>query len=79
MKGQLSAEMLILMVVILAIAGLASVQLMGSAKETSANIGNQTDVLNARAADAIKSEEGGFCIEDYDCMYGLDCRKNRCQ
>ncbi|MBU0527396.1 hypothetical protein KKE92_02860 [Candidatus Micrarchaeota archaeon] len=79
MKGQLSAEMLILMVVILAIVALASVQLIGSAKETSENIGSQSKKLNNMINDEIKSPEGGFCFEDEDCQDGLGCTEKRCQ
>ncbi|MBN1170525.1 hypothetical protein JXA56_05880 [Candidatus Micrarchaeota archaeon] len=77
MKGQLSAEMLIMLVVILAIVAIAATQLIGSAKETSENIGQQTQKLNAMTNDAIKSEEGDFCIVDEDCVGGR-CKENRC-
>lgn len=78
MKGQLSAEMLILMVVILAIVAVAAGQLIGSAKETSGNIGKQTDRLNTMINDEMKSPEGAFCFEDEECQGG-SCRSNRCQ
>ena len=78
MKGQLSAEMLILVVVIFAIVAVAAVQLVGTAKETSGNIQNQTEKLNTMAAEAIKSQEGGACITSDDCEGGLTCEDNRC-
>ena len=79
MRGQLSAEMLIMLVVILAIVAIAATQLIGSAKETSENIGSQTEKLNEMTKDSIKSEEGDFCIIDDDCRGGLNCENNRCQ
>ena len=78
MKGQLSAEMLIIIVVILAIVGIASVQLIGSARETSQNINLQTERLNELTKESIKSPEGGFCIDDEDCESSLRCEGYRC-
>ena len=79
MKGQLSAEMLVLIVVVLAIVAIASMQLVGTAKETSTNIGKQTEKLNEISQQAIKSEDGGFCFSEEDCKDGLTCTENRCQ
>lgn len=78
MKGQLSAEMLILMVVILAVVAVAATQLLSSAKETGASIGEQTRKLNDIATQEMKSQEGGFCFEDEDCQDSLRCERNRC-
>jgi uncharacterized protein (UPF0333 family) len=79
MKGQLSAEMLILIVVVLAVVAIAANQLMGSAKETSKNIQNQTDRLNIMTAESVKSAEGEYCIYDDDCREGLSCQNYRCR
>ncbi len=76
MKGQLSAEMLIIVVVILAIVGIAASQLMGTAKETGATIDNQTDRINRLAAESLKSDSGEACINDDDCLQGLSCDEN---
>ena len=74
MKGQLSAEMLIMMVVVLAVVAIAATQLMGSAKETGQGIRNQTERINLIASESIKSDEGGFCrIGEDDCREGLTC------
>lgn len=73
MKGQLSAEMLILIAVILAIVAIAAIQLMGTAKETSGNIENQTQRLNQMTSEAVKSPAGGYCFSDDDCQSGLRC------
>lgn len=78
MKGQLSAEMLILIVVVLAIVGIAAVQMMSTAKETGQNLQNQTERLNAMTAESIKSREGEACVTDDDCMEGLTCESYRC-
>jgi hypothetical protein len=77
-KGQLSAEMLVLMVVILGVVMLAASQIIGSARETSEGIGNHTKKLNAIAEEGMKSSEGAFCFEDEDCRQGLSCMENRC-
>ncbi len=73
MKGQLSAEMLIMIVVILAIVGIAASQLLGTAKETGASIDNQTERINRLAAESMKSDAGEACVDDSDCLSGLSC------
>jgi len=71
--------MLILIVVVLAVVAIAANQLMGSAKETSKNIQNQTDRLNIMTAESVKSAEGEYCIYDDDCREGLSCQNYRCR
>lgn len=78
MKGQLSAEMLVMIVVVMAILSIAASQMMGSAKSTSEAISNQTRYIGMMASESIKSAEGGFCIEPADCMEGLECNGQRC-
>lgn len=78
MKGQLSAEMLVLIVVVLAVIAIASTQMIGTAKETSGNIGEHTERLDRMTSEAVKSPEGGFCVEDEDCERGLGCDEYRC-
>ena len=70
--------MLILIVVVLAVVAIAANQLMGSAKQTSKNIQNQTDRLTFMTAESIKSAEGEYCIYDEDCREGLICQEYRC-
>lgn len=77
-KGQLSAEMLVLVVVIFAIVAIAATQMVSTAKQTGGNIQNQTERLNLITAEAIKSEPGGPCISDDDCQEGYACEENRC-
>ncbi|MBU0532630.1 hypothetical protein KKB44_04000 [Candidatus Micrarchaeota archaeon] len=78
MRGQLSAEMLIMIVVVLAIVAIASVQLIGTAKETSSNINKHTERLNEITLEAIKAPAGGFCLDDNECEDGLNCDNYRC-
>lgn len=78
MRGQLSAEMLILIVVVLAIVGIAAVQLMSTAKETGQSMQNQTGRINTMTAEAMKSREGEACVMDDDCTEGLTCESYRC-
>ena len=78
MKGQLSAEMLILIVVIMAVVGIAGVQLMSSAKETSNNIKNETNRINSMTADALKSQAGEACMKNDDCMSN-SCSEYTCR
>jgi Sec-independent protein translocase protein TatA len=79
MKGQLSAEMLILIVVVLAVVALAATQLMGTAKETGKSIQEQTSRVRNITSEALKGQEGDRCIEDGDCMAGLSCDESyRC-
>lgn len=73
MRGQLSAEMLIMVVVVLAVVAIAATQLMGTAKDTGKGIQNQTEKLNRLASEAIKGQEGDRCIYDEDCRDGLSC------
>ena len=68
MKGQLSAEMLILIAVVLAVVAIVAIQILGSAKETSANVQNQTNKLNKITSESVKSDVGGYCFEDSDCV-----------
>lgn len=80
MKGQLSAEMLILIAVILAVVAIAAMQIMGTARDTSGNIANQTERLNEMTSEAVKSPAGGYCFSDEDCQSGLGCSSsNKCE
>jgi len=78
MKGQLSAEMLILITVVLAIVAIAATQLMKSAKGAGEQIENQSQELYERTSTAMKAGSGEFCMNDEDCQSGR-CDKNKCE
>jgi len=79
MKGQLSAEMLLLIVVILAIVAIVATQLIGSAKSTSKTIHNQTNTIVQKANNAILGQNGDVCVNDADCASGLTCQSGLCK
>ena len=80
MRGQLSAEMMILIVVVLAIVAIAATQLLGSAQEAAGQISNQTGELTVKTNAAMKSGKGEFCVVPEDCEEGLTCSdKSRCE
>ena len=87
MRGQLSAEMLILIVVVLAVVALAASQLMKTGQTASSNIENQSDTLFWKSGQEVKSDVGEPCRdgtntkgEDYDdCKEGLSCDNNKCK
>ena len=79
MKGQISAEMLILMAVILAVVAIAALQILGSAKETGKNIDTQTQTMNQKLGNAVKAQVGERCVDTTDCADGLTCdNTNHC-
>lgn len=73
MRGQLSAEMLIMIVVVLAVVAIAATQLMGAAKETGGAIQKQSERISMMTAESLKGREGDRCILDEDCVDGLGC------
>ncbi len=79
MKGQLSAEMLLLIVVILAIVAIAATQLISSAKKTSKSIQNGTTSIIQKASNSIKGQAGDVCVNDADCGSGLTCQSGVCK
>jgi uncharacterized protein (UPF0333 family) len=80
MKGQISAEMLVLIVVVLALVAIVSIQLLSSGKETSKTIDSQTQRLTNLSISATKSAAGERCINNEDCIDGLTCNSNyRCE
>ncbi len=77
MRGQLSAEMMILIVVVLAIVAIAATQLIGSAKDAGEQISTQSDALYTKTSEAMKGSEGDFCVEAEDCL-SEGCTDNKC-
>jgi uncharacterized protein (UPF0333 family) len=79
MRGQLSAEMLILIVVIIAIVGIAALQLMNTAKDASAEIEEQSkNTLDFAKTGTGKLEAEDPCIKDSDCKSD-NCDNNVCK
>ncbi len=73
MKGQLSAEMIILVVVILAIVAIVASTLINSAKGTSSSVTNTT----TRITESLNYA----CIKDADCNglgSGYTCVQGEC-
>jgi hypothetical protein len=70
--------MLVLIVVVFAIVAIAAMQLVGTAKQTGANIQNQTARLSNMTSEAIKSKPGGYCISPDDCEGGESCDSYIC-
>lgn len=72
MKGQLSAEMLILVAVIIAVVAIAATQLMGTAKKTGKQLEDQAEDVLSRTENAMKANADEFCSQDKDCKSN-DC------
>ncbi len=68
MKGQLSAEMLILIVVVLAIVALVANQMLSTAEKGADKIDEQSDDLFSKTDEFTKADEGEFCVENDDCL-----------
>ncbi len=65
MRGQLSAEMLILITVVLAIVAIAATQLIGTAKETGEQISESSSHMLNVTESAMYC--GNICYSDEDC------------
>ncbi|MBI2079876.1 class III signal peptide-containing protein [Candidatus Micrarchaeota archaeon] len=76
-KGQLSAEMLILIVVILAILAIVATQLLNTAQKSSEKIESQSTAILEKTEKAVKGKEGSFCVNDDECLSG-SCIDNTC-
>ncbi len=78
MKGQLSAEMLILIVVIIAIVGIAALQLIKTAKDAGSEINKSTKNLFGTVTEGTMSSQGEPCVDNDQCKDGLTCQNNVC-
>jgi cell division protein FtsL len=78
MKGQLSAEMLILVTVVMAIVAIVAIQMIGTAQDTGVNINQSVTKLNERTTEALKGESGEYCLIGEDCLSG-GCAEHRCE
>lgn len=80
MKGQLSAEMLILIVVVIAVVAIAASQLMKTTENTGNKMDQEAGKLFDKTDNALKEKEGGICASDEDCISGIcDLTSYRCQ
>ncbi|MBN2478267.1 class III signal peptide-containing protein [Candidatus Micrarchaeota archaeon] len=70
MKGQLSAEMLILLAVVLAIVALVAYQLVGTAEKAQQSVNTQSEELLEDVDSFSKGDAGDFCTSDEDCKSG---------
>ena len=70
MKGQLSAEMLILIAVVVAVVAIAATRLISTAKSSSEQVGNQSQEIGAMAEKSMKAKPGEFCVDDGGCLSG---------
>ena len=80
MRGQLSAEMLIVLVVILGLAVILASVMLKSANKAAANVEQKTDtVINASSGTAIRAATGDYCVVNADCETGsCDTYSNKC-
>lgn len=80
MKGQLSAEMLILIAVIIAIVAIAATRLITTAEKSSESVGTQSEEMLDMSEKAVKGKKGDFCTENKHCADGnCDDENNVCQ
>jgi len=80
MKAQLSAEMLIVLVVILGVAVLVASVMLRSANKAAEKVEQKTDaVLNSADATAMKGASGAYCVAYADCQTGrCDAYSKKC-
>ncbi|VVC00896.1 Uncharacterised protein [uncultured archaeon] len=79
MKGQLSAEMLIVLVVILGLAVLLASVMMNSANKAAKNIEQKTDTVLNASGTAGKYPSGYVCQSGADCLSGnCDAYTSKC-
>jgi uncharacterized protein (UPF0333 family) len=68
MKGQLSAEMLILIAVVLAVVAIVAMQLLKTGQSTSETIGNQSQNIIDTANTYSKGKTGAACTKPEQCL-----------
>ena len=70
-KGQLSAEMLVVLVVILGLAVILASTMLKSANKAASSADAKTDeVLKISDSGVAKGVSGDYCAADSDCTYG---------
>jgi len=64
MKGQISAEMLIILAIVLAVAVFLAVQLTGMTEKFGEKVDQTGKILDCQTANLI---QGSYCYDDIDC------------
>ena len=78
MKGQLSAEMLILIAVIIAVVAIAATRLISTAQDSSEEIDIQSKEMLDMSDNAVKGKAGDFCTKDTHCVGTCNDAINEC-
>lgn len=78
MKGQVSAEMLILLAVVVAVVAIAATYIIGLGKDAGEQVQEEGQDILEDVGEASKGEVGDPCIEDDDCK-GTNCDNNVCR
>jgi uncharacterized protein (UPF0333 family) len=77
MKGQVSAEMLILLAVVIAIVAIAAAYLIDLGKNAGEQVQEQGSDVLSDVNELSKADAGGVCVNGDDCKSG-SCSDNRC-
>ena len=75
MKGQVSAEMLILLAVVIAIVAIAATYLLNVGERAGESVTGQTEQLTDRMEFGAKGNPGDWCNPEKG---GADCKSGRC-
>ena len=77
MRGQLSAEMLVLIVVVLAVVAIVAMQLTKTGQQTSQKIEERSSSIINATESAFKKKAGVTCSSDSECESN-NCISNIC-
>jgi uncharacterized protein (UPF0333 family) len=78
MRGQVSAEMLIMLAVVVAVVAIAAAYLVGLGKDAGEQVQEEgRDILDS-VEEASKGDTGDACLDDDDCKSGSCDSSNRC-
>ncbi|MBD3389590.1 class III signal peptide-containing protein [Candidatus Micrarchaeota archaeon] len=77
MKGQVSAEMLILLAVVVAIVAIAAAYMMDLGEKSGQSVQESGQAVLHKAEATAKGKEGDPCIVDSDCISD-SCDENVC-
>ncbi|MEM4348587.1 MAG: type II secretion system protein [Candidatus Anstonellaceae archaeon] len=79
MKAQLSAEMLIVLVVILGVAVLVASVMIRSANKAAEKVEQKAEALFNATDTSLKGATGAYCVSDSDCASGIcNTLTNKC-